>query len=297
MAAFAEQTDRAFYLHGSHVTPAPELGKITADHTLREESLPSEEDWEQARTRAAAIFGVHQIGLRRGRLVGLFARDVKTAAERHKDAVHTLVKRLDERGPWLQLAQETGRLATARAAADLVEALVNARSAKDTVERLARAELIGPADRLGKSISSAAQVAGALAAAPWDTFEIVAGLSEPHAAQGAVVLSELRRLAQADELTAPLAPALRRAQVDATALLRVVTGGGSGGGAGGGSGSGSGSGGSSSSNSGSGSGGATMPAGSREVRADGLDEVVADLRKFAEAHGDAVIEVSWRIVP
>ena len=303
VATFAEQTDRAFYLHGSEVIPAPELGKITADHTLREERLPSEDDWQAARARSAAIFGVQPLDLRRGRLVALFGRDLTTHANRHREAAHGLVARLDQHATWLGIDKEAGngRLATARAAADLLEALANGPLAVETVERLARAELAGPADRTGKSIMSAAQVSAALAAAPWDTFEIVAGLPEPYAAEAAAILGELRRVAQADELTAPLAPALRRAQSDATALLRratrkpglvhvpgrdddtadivhprrpidqdipripeVVV---------------------------------DTPSGRISVPAGDLDRAVEQLRAFAADQGDATIEVTWRIVP
>ncbi|SDZ46099.1 hypothetical protein SAMN05444365_11911 [Micromonospora pattaloongensis] len=291
VATFAEQTDRAFYFHGSEVIPAPELGKITADHTLREERLPSDEDWQSARARSAAIFGLQPLDLRRGRLVALFGRDLTTQANRYREAAHGLVARLDQHATWLGIDKESGsgRLATARAAADLLEALANGRTAVETVERLARAELAGPADRTGKSIMSAAQVSAALAAAPWDTFEIVAGLPEPYATEAVAILAELRRVAQSDELTAPLAPALRRAQTDSTALIRR----------------------------------ATMqrveppvknpplevivdpgqtdlvpvPRGGVTVTAASLGQAVEQLGAFAADHGDATIEVTWRIVP
>ncbi|MFE0590678.1 hypothetical protein [Micromonospora echinospora] len=307
VAAFAEQTDRAFYWHGGQVNPVPEPGRISPDHTLREESLPSEEDWEQARNRAAAIFGVRQLALRRGRLVALFGRDVKGAADRHRSAAHHLVDELDRHARWLTLDGDSGRLATARAAADLLEALTNAGSAKEVVERLARAELPGPADRTGRSITSATQVAEALVAAPWETFEIVAGLAEPYAAEATAILAGLRRVAREDELTAPLAPALSRAKNEATALLRRATSGGSGGGGTGGGGSGGGggigggsgggrrTGGGSGTGTGSGSGGGTA-GGSRQANADAIDEAVAELRAFARQNGSVTIEVSWRIV-
>ncbi|MBM0236143.1 hypothetical protein JNW88_01630 [Micromonospora sp. ATA32] len=148
---------------------------------------------------------------------------------------------------------------------------------------------------------SAAQVSAALAAAPWDTFEIVAGLPEPYAAESAAILGELRRVAQADELTASLAPALRRAQTDSTALIRratrkpdvvyvpgrdedkpgivhprgpidqdtpqVVDV------------------------------AVDRPSGRISVPAGDLDRAVEQLRAFAADQGDATIEVTWRIVP
>ncbi|MEV4770580.1 BREX-2 system ATPase PglY [Micromonospora humida] len=298
VATFAEQTDRGFYLHGSPI--GAELGKITADLALREESMPSEAEWETARARAAAIFGFHPLALRRGRLVAMFTRDLKAAANRHRDAAHSLVKVLEERAARLALDQQTGRLATARAAADLLESLVASVTPKEAVERLARADLGGPADRAGRSITSAAQVAAALTTAPWDTFEIIAGLPEPHRAQADGILGDLRAAAQADELTAPLAPALRRAQSTATALLRNVTARSSGGNNGG-AGAVGGTTGAGAGPTGSGGGerpgpGHAPPAGVRQVPAGALDDALTALRDFARAHGDATIEVTWRIV-
>ncbi|QGN48446.1 phage resistance protein [Micromonospora sp. WMMC415] len=299
VATFAEQTDRAFYLHGSPIVPAPDLGKITLDHTLREERLPSETDWDLARARAAAIFGFQPLALRRGRLVALFGRELMTQAGRHRHGAADLVARLEQHADWLRLSQESGRLATARAAADLLRRLADAPSPKDAVERLAGADLTGPADRTGKSISSAAQVSAALAAAPWDTFEIVAGLPEPYAAEAAAILADLRRIAQADELTAPLAPALRRAQADATTLLRRATrkpeddsrivyppradvDAGEDGDA---------------LRERAGRDELPAPSGRITVGRGGLERAVEELRAFASDHPDATIEVTWRIVP
>ncbi|WP_446215526.1 BREX-2 system ATPase PglY [Micromonospora sp. IBHARD004] len=289
VATFAEQTDRAFYFHGSEVIPAPELGKISADHTLREERLPSADDFEVARGRAAAIFGIHPVALRRGRLLAMFGRDLVSQAAHHRNEARDLVARLEQHSSWLGIDQEstTGRLATARAAADLLDGLDSRRPAVEIIERLARAELGGPADRVGKSIKSAAQVSAALAAAPWDNFEIVRGLAEPYVTEAAAIVDQLRSAAQADELTTPLAPALNRAQTDATALIRRVT------------------------NPGPkppiiepdpklppiGPGPSPATVGKQRVPAGALAEAVRELQKFADAHPGAAIEVTWRIVP
>ncbi|GAB3810398.1 BREX-2 system ATPase PglY [Micromonospora zhanjiangensis] len=313
VATFAEQTDRAFYLHGSEVVPAPEPGRVTADHTLREERLPSEADWATARARSVAIFGFQPAALRRGRLLAIFGRDLTMEAKRHRDAVQELVSQLETHAAKLGLDDRatSGRLATARAAKELLTALDERRSAVEIVERLARADLGGPADRTGRSISSAAQVSAALAAASWDNFDIVAGLaSGEYGAEANAILAALRGAARADELTTPLAPALHRAQTDATALLRRVTRSGSGGDSGpdpsrgGGSDS---TGGDPGSRSGGGTGGAGAGGtdadgggrrhGGRQVSSDALDPALADLHAFAADHPGATIEVSWRIVP
>ncbi|MEH0819831.1 BREX-2 system ATPase PglY [Micromonospora sp. CPCC 205714] len=286
VATFAEQTDRAFYFHGSEVIPAPELGKISADHTLREERLPSQEDWQAARARSAAIFGFQPLDLRRGRLVALFGRDLTAQATRHREAAHGLVARLDQHATWLGIDKEStgGRLATARAAADLLESLVSGRSAVETVERLAHAELAGPADRTGKSISSAAQVVAALTTASWDNFDLLRRLPEKYAARAAAILDELRAAAQADELTIRLQPALDRAKSEAKALLqRAVE--------------------ESRDDKDSDddqdedeSEKQKIIVGKRRVAAVEVGQVLDELRALAGSHGAATIEVTWRIL-
>ncbi|MGW0436769.1 BREX-2 system ATPase PglY [Micromonospora sp. NPDC003197] len=290
VAMFAEQTDRAFYYGGGVVNPPPEIGRITADHTLREERLPSEQDWEVARSRSAAIFGIQPMALLRGRLVGLFGRDLAECAKLHRDKAHDLVTDLKSHAAQLQLDQaaSTGRLATARGAADLLDAIHTGGSAVEIIERFARADLPGPADRTGKSIMSAEVVANALNAAPWDTFEIVASLPEPYVKEAEAIFARLREAARVDELTAALAPALRHAQADATALLRRATqkplppddDGRDGKGRGAGN-----------------KGGTADPtSGHTRVSADDLESVLAALRVFAGKNGGSTIEVTWRIV-
>lgn len=288
VAAFAEQTDRAFYLHGGEVVPPPEPGQITADHTLREQRLPSEAHWQIAMARTAAIFGFQPMNLRRGRLVAIFGRDLAARAAASRTDADDLVAELERRANWLRLdmAKPTGRLATARAGAALLAALSDRVPAVETIERLARAELPGPPDRVGKSISSARNVADALAGAPWDTFDIVAGLADPYAAEAEAILRRLRGAAQDDELTAPLAAVLRRAKDDATDLLRRAT--------------------------------RARPAEKRPAGTPGPDAAgdrdqrpeqrmtvaagelapaLRQLREFAARHQSATIEVTWRIVP
>jgi hypothetical protein len=208
-------------------------------------------------------------------------------AGRHRDAANELVAQLETHAEKLGLDEtaSTRRLATARAAKDLLVALDERRPAVEIVELLARADLGGPADRTGRSISSAAQVSAALATAPWDNFDIVEGLMNgEYGAEATAILATLRGAAQADELTTPLAPALRRAQTDATALLRRAT---------------------------------RKPkdpdpdprdetdddgekkrvTGQITVTADEIDPALVELRTFVARHPGATIEVSWRIVP
>jgi len=278
VAVFAEQTDRAFYLHGSEVVPPPEPGRITPDYRLREQPLPEEKDWAEARARAAALFGVHAIALRRGRLVAMFGRDVTAEAQRYRHAARELVSQLEQHAVMLGIDPQatSGRLATARAAADLLDALAERRPAKEIVELLAHADLPGPADRVGRSITSAAKVSETLANAGWDTFELISKLPAPHDREAEAILARLRDAARADELTSQLAPALEQAKNDGTKLLaRAIE----------------------KDQDDDPDQLPTILKGSRKVAADDVNPAVEELRAFAEKHPGTTIEVTWRVLP
>ncbi|MGA3540992.1 BREX-2 system ATPase PglY [Micromonosporaceae bacterium DT194] len=300
VATFAEQTDRTFCLHGSQLTPQPEPGKITADQVLREERLPSEEDWQRARSRAMAIFGVTPAALRRGRLAMIFGRDLINAAQRYRQAANDLTTALERYADRLGLDTNaaTGRYATARAASLLLGSIATAASPVDAVERLAHADLAGPADRVGKSITSAVDVSAALGAGPWDNLQMIGRLGDRWSAQARQITAELHAAAQADELTTPLRPALAKAKKSALELLgkaivqpppvipdpHI----------GGKPASASGDGGTTS----GGGGGETAPSPTtRKVPAQAASQVAAELETFAGQHPGATIEVTWRIVP
>jgi hypothetical protein len=271
------------------VTPRPEPDRILSTYTLREERLPSEEEWTVARERATTLFGVRQIALRRGRLIAMFSRDVVNYATTRRQTARDLVDQLERHAKSLGLdpASPTGRLATARRAADLLDDLVRKGPAVEIVERLARADLGESVDVVAKSISSAKDVAQALATAPWDNFDRIRRLSGTYAVEAEKILSRLSAVARDDESpVTSLADALRDAASVACALLdrvienettrkpdpapdstsrqpdKVVP----------------------------------VPAGSRTVVSGGLDQVIAELRAFTEANPGTTIEVSWRVV-
>ncbi|SNQ47234.1 Bacteriophage resistance protein PglY [Frankia canadensis] len=239
VAAFAEQTDRAWYRHGGLLSPPPELQAITRDMTLREQPLPAAADWAAAGERSQLIFGVRPPALLRGRLLRTFAEELVGKARSTRPACEELVSALERRADGLGLDRSTGlaastesaadgvtagRLRTAWAARDLVQALTDARSGAELVRRLARADLAGPAKRLNVSIGRAHDVAAAIRAAPWDeTFVLIDGLPEPHQARAQEILGQIRAAGSADELTTPLAAVLATARAEATALLRRAT--------------------------------------------------------------------------
>jgi hypothetical protein len=225
MAAFAEQTDRTWIRHGAILTPQPELTAIADDLALRQPERPDEQDWAEARERAMHLFGFMPPNLPRGRLVAMFVQDLSRQARQYRDAAHRLVDELERHADRLGLdpAATTGRLHTAYVARDLLDGLDSRHRDIDIIRQLARTDLGGPPQRAGRSIRSAADVVQALRNTAWETFDLLAELGEPWAAEAAEILAALRQAARDDELTTPLATALTRARARATDLLGRAT--------------------------------------------------------------------------
>lgn len=76
---YAEQTDRAFYLHGSLFEPTL---KNLPDCELREEIKPSDSNWNTARDLAASIFGVNVSELNSASNSAKLAEQVKEVANK-----------------------------------------------------------------------------------------------------------------------------------------------------------------------------------------------------------------------
>jgi hypothetical protein len=155
-------------------------------------------------------------------LVTLFVQDLSARARQYREPARQLVEVLEQYADRLGLDPQaaSGRLHTARLAADLLDALDSQQSGIEIIRCLAKAPLGGPPQRAGRSIRSAQEVVRALRAAPWDNFNLIAGLSGEWAAEADAIMGCLRAAAADDELTTPLAPALERARTEAVRLLR-----------------------------------------------------------------------------
>ncbi|MFD9082006.1 BREX-2 system ATPase PglY [Streptomyces erythrochromogenes] len=225
VAAFAEMDDRVWVREGMPLDPAPELAQIKDRDALRSQPLPSPEDWESARQRFAAVFGQSAPTLLRGRIVNQFARQITEQARAFQEAAAELAERLTEHAGFLHLDQtaETGRLALARRAVELLKALTatagqGAAGAKKTVEALARFDLgdMTP-EQYGTSVKQARKVAEALAATSWSTLE----LASAEGPEGDALLDSLRNVARSDQQrTDKLEEALVRTQREVLALVK-----------------------------------------------------------------------------
>ncbi|MFD8383137.1 phage resistance protein [Streptomyces sp. NPDC059679] len=219
VASFAELDDRVWVRGGTVLDPAPELSQIADHDVLRSQPLPSEADWEAARLRFETVFGAKAPTLRRGRMVNQLARQIAEQARIHEEAAAELVGQLEARSGFLELDEtdESGRLALARKAVDLLKKLGGATGAKKTVEALASFDLgqVGP-DRYGTSIRQARKVAEALDRASWSTLELA--LTE--GPEGLALLESLRTMAQRDQRTHDLCEAVDRIQQQVLALVK-----------------------------------------------------------------------------
>lgn len=277
IAAYAEQSNRSFYLHGGPVAAEPP--RIEKAMTLRLQDLPRPDDWAQAKEKSLALFGVTPVGPAVGRIIQIFARDLAEGARRHRDDAYTLKNRLEQHADALGLdrAAAQGRLATARRAADLLDMLTGSAGGVEIIESLARTDLGGPPERLHKSISTARDVAAALGSGPWEELETIRSLPKPYDGEAQAILAQLSAVAADEELTKSLVPALRRAKEDAVALTRRAI---------------------------------VQPpqpdpdpvkpdptqvSGRRTVAAADVAEVIDQLRTLASQHPDATIDVTWTL--
>ncbi|MFE4331972.1 phage resistance protein [Streptomyces sp. NPDC056831] len=226
IASYAEMDDRVWVQGGALLDPAPEPSAVKPQYALRSQPLPDEDVWEEAGKRFWDIFGERPPTLRRGRMVGQFARQISRQAHAYQPRAADLVQELERRSVVLGLdgADETGRLAIARRSRDLLDELVGLDSgaasgsagAKQIITAFASFDLGEvSAGRYGASIKQAEIVTTALVGAAWDMFK----LAPKYGAQGRAVLEELRGAAQADQRTTKLEDALQNARVSIVAVI------------------------------------------------------------------------------
>ncbi|GAA2411210.1 hypothetical protein GCM10010433_07790 [Streptomyces pulveraceus] len=226
IASYAEMDDRVWVQGGALLDPAPEPSAVKPQYALRSQPLPEEEVWEEAGQRFWEIFGERPPTLRRGRMVGQFARQISRQAHAYRGHAGDLVQGLERRSVALGLdgADESGRLAIARRSRDLLEELVGldrgaasgSASAKQIITAFAAFDLGEvSAGRYGASIKQAEAVTTALVGAAWDMFK----LAPKYGAQGRAVLEELQGAARADQRTTKLEEALQHARDSIVAVI------------------------------------------------------------------------------
>ncbi|MGW5476287.1 BREX-2 system ATPase PglY [Streptomyces sp. NPDC004008] len=218
-AAYAEMTDRVWVRGGVPVEPAPAPHELKGDYALREQQLPTESDWAEARKRFETMLGDQAPQLRRGRIVNQFAAQIKQAAASLGQDAGRLVGELEKHRAFLQLNDDSPRLVLARRAQELVKEVTEAGiEAKTVVDRLARFPLGDfSAHRYGMSLKSAGKVASALQNTSWDQLS----LADTLGVDGAAVLERVRDAAAGDPGDYPDLPGVLHASSrEVLSLLR-----------------------------------------------------------------------------
>ena len=291
---YAELGNRRFLKHGVSHEPSIERG-LDNDLELREQQLPSEENWQRAREHAAA-FGI-DVGSQRGPAnVGKLIEEMKALLGAHAQACRTLEGTLRQRLDQLGVpTAEAPRWQTAQAVVALCADLQRGGD-ELLVETLAKAKAPHSWQAMGTSLKQATAVKQALESTQWPVLETAWSMTDQHRdAAGALKEHVLVALKQEEHVTA-LAVALHRATADATALIARLAKPGSG----------------SPPPAAPAPGGAPAspkpvapavpPAGKRELEASARGVAkVEDLRRLCDelatklASGTRSIEISWRI--
>ena len=218
IATYAELSRRAWVRANQVVDPPASVDDVRDDMLLRPQALPPAEEWKIAVERAGALFG-ENIDARviSPRSLSLFTR-VGIRAEQLRAPAADLSAVLDELMPRLgvSLDERPARVHTAEIAQRLLAALRRADGPAMLVSLLAREEIDVPLVTLGRSLTSAAQVAQSLRDADWTLLDRLPSL-EGEAADK--VRRTLRLGATTNEDASPLSKVLRDAR---DAVMTVI---------------------------------------------------------------------------
>lgn len=198
------------------------LGQLPDDVELLRPDLPTPAEWSTAVERAGHLFGIALPGKAlTARNLAAFVERVREKCSEHA-AAGALVAPLEERvAEWV--TQESSRLVTARACAELLVRLSRAEGAS-LVRVLAELDPHTSLPAMGRSFTSAESARRLLADRPrWILFQQVRHLTHDptRGHRAALLLADLETLLASDELHRMLADGLTELTRGAEELLRV----------------------------------------------------------------------------
>jgi hypothetical protein len=214
--AYADMTNRRFTLHGGPATAG--IDGIDDLCELVEEPLPSQPHWEEARTRAAALFGLDAPPLRNASTVGTLADQIQSNTKSVRPAVLELAKTLPDF--YRRFAVERGTSARLRTLGSLVPMLdaLDRANHTDVISTLAQASIATSSQAMGTAAKRAGEVLGALRQVNWQPIEALPLLTDHRKAAADQLLGDLREALDLDELAVPLARRLQEVERSAVAL-------------------------------------------------------------------------------
>lgn len=218
---FAQQTNRAFYLHGGPCEAT--LLNLPDACELREQKLPDEDQWSVANARAGALFGVAALPLLNATNAANLATQVKEKAAEAAPALVAYVKSLEHRSRILDIpAADNQRLTTAKTANALVGRIQQAPT-NAIVEILDAATIATSEAAMMGAIAQAQALATAINSAAWDIFEAIEKLAGEKKTQADAIRDSVVEALRRDEHVKSLSPALVQAQAQAVRLLTEIS--------------------------------------------------------------------------
>ncbi len=212
---FAEQTHRGFKV--MEKAYLPKIGGLPGEAVLHGRDLPGQKTWDKVRDRVSALFGWSPSPMVSVTALEELELEIAGILTGRVTPVRALVTELEAVAARLGL-DRAGRLDTAREVRALVNNLLNAGPEK-MVEVLA--ELVPPttADAMGTSFKTAGDLAATLKQTHWTILENAWRLGGDSGAKARIMRDRLAETAAHDELSVPLAAALRQALDEAAGLL------------------------------------------------------------------------------
>jgi hypothetical protein len=215
---YADQANRSFFLHGGPYQP--KLEDMPDELELREQALPSGDDWDEALNRAGKIFGISVSPLRN-------ASNLSDLAAKLKDAAGPIVERcqiVEDRleglcRDWQIDTASCARHQTAGAVLALVQGLAADDDAKRRVEFFTHANVETSLDAMGTSYRKIGAVRNAIETVKWELFEAVGGITDDRKAAADGILAQLKEALTHDEYAIALQPRLSKLEGDAIRLL------------------------------------------------------------------------------
>jgi hypothetical protein len=209
-------TNRRFTLHGGPATAGIE--SIDDLSELVEEPLPSQPYWEEARARAAALFGLDAPPLRNASTVGTLADQIQSNARAVRPTVLDLAKTLPDFYRRFNVERSTSaRLKTLGSLVPLLEALDRS-THTDVIATLSQASIATSPQAMGTAAKRAGDVLGAFRQVNWQPIEALPLLTDHRTAAAEQLLGDLRQALDLDELAVPLAKRLHEVERAAVAL-------------------------------------------------------------------------------
>jgi hypothetical protein len=204
-----------------HGAPAAaSIDRLDDQIELREQPLPDEAVWAQARERAASLFGLAPNEVRKGANVAQLAADLKEKATATRPILAELGNKLRARMNQFGVPLDPApRMTTLGSAAALVGDLAGTADAPATIDALANAQLLTSATAVARSLGSAAALNSYLATVEWQAIEAAASLRDHRAAAAEAIQTRVAEALAADEYVIALRSALQDAQSRAIRLL------------------------------------------------------------------------------